>query len=67
MRFLLGIRDWSGERATQKHWNLGFHYNMRLEDAARGIELLSRPDEMPDLTSQRRTYPDVSRININID
>ena len=51
----------------QREWKLGFHYNMRLEDAARGIELLSRPDEMPDLTSQRRTYPDVSRININID
>jgi dTDP-4-amino-4,6-dideoxygalactose transaminase len=52
---------------TQKHWNLGFHYNMRLEDAARGIELLSSPDVIPDLASQRRIYPDVSKIKINID
>ena len=52
---------------NQKTWHLGFHYNMRLEDAARGIELLSRPDEMPNMKSQIVTYPDVSKISINID
>ena len=52
---------------TQKDWKLGYHYNMRLEDAQKGIELLSRLDEMPTLASQRRTYPDVSKLNIIID
>ena len=43
---------------------------MRLEDAARGIELLSRPDEMPNLKSMDQfvsKYPDCSKININVD
>ena len=55
---------------TQRSWSLGFHYNMRLEDAARGIELLSRPDEMPNLKSMDQfvsKYPDCSKININVD
>ena len=51
----------------QKDWKLGFHYNMRLEDAQKGIEMLSRLDEMPTLESQQRTYPDVSKLNIIID
>jgi hypothetical protein len=40
---------------------------MRLEDARKGIEMLSRLDEMPTLESQQRTYPDVSKLNIIID
>jgi len=59
----LHISPWQ----NQQHWELGYHYNMRLEDAARGIELLSRPDEMPNMKSQIVTYPDVSKISINID
>ena len=52
---------------TQKDWKLGFHYNMRLEDAQKGIEMLSRLDELPNKQSQLKTYPDVSNLNIIID
>ena len=52
---------------TQKDWKLGFHYNMRLEDAQKGIEMLSRLDELPNKQSQLKTYPDVSKLNIIID
>jgi len=52
---------------TQKDWRLGFHYNMRLEDAQKGIEMLSRLDELPNKQSQLKTYPDVSKLNIIID
>ena len=59
----LHINPWQEQTA----WYLGFHYNMRLEDAARGIELLSRPYEMPNFKSQKRTYPNISEIKVNID
>jgi hypothetical protein len=40
---------------------------MRLEDAQKGIEMLSRLDELPNKQSQLKTYPDVSKLNIIID
>jgi dTDP-4-amino-4,6-dideoxygalactose transaminase len=59
----LDIKPWQ----EQSNWQLGFHYNMRLEDAAKGIELLSRPHEMPMMYTQVKEYPDVSKINIKLD
>jgi dTDP-4-amino-4,6-dideoxygalactose transaminase len=51
----------------QKHWQLGFHYNMRLEDAQRGLELMLNPtDNLPNLKSQLKTYPDCSKIKIDL-
>ena len=51
----------------QNHWALGFHYNMRLEDAQRGIELMANPTEnLPRLKSQLKNYPDCSQIKIKL-
>jgi len=51
----------------QNHWSLGFHYNMRLEDAQRGIELMANPTEnLPRLKSQLKNYPDCSQIKIKL-
>jgi dTDP-4-amino-4,6-dideoxygalactose transaminase len=59
----LHISPWQ----KQTTWYLGFHYNMRLEDAARGIDMLTHADEMPNFKSQKRTYPNISEIEVNID
>lgn len=51
----------------QNYWSLGFHYNMRLEDAQRGIELMANPTEnLPRLKSQLKNYPDCSQIKIKL-
>lgn len=49
----------------QSRWWLGYHYNMRLEDAAKGIDMMLHPEEMPNLQSQLKTYPDCSKIQID--
>jgi len=51
---------------NQQRWWLGFHYNMRLEDAAKGIDMLSRPYDLPNYQSQLRTYPDCSKLKIDL-
>ena len=49
----------------QSRWYLGYHYNMRLEDAAKGIDMMLHLEEMPNLQSQLKTYPDCSKIQID--
>ena len=61
-----GRQLWHTPWETQQHWSLGYHYNMRLEDAAQGIDMLTHPDEMPNMQSQLVTYPDVSKIEIDL-
>ena len=51
---------------NQTYWRLGFHYNMRLEDAAKGIDMMEHPEEMPNLQSQLKTYPDCSTIKVDL-
>ena len=50
---------------NQTYWRLGFHYNMRLEDAAKGVHMMLHPEVMPNLQSQLKTYPDCSKIQID--
>ena len=38
---------------------------MRLEDAAKGIDLMQHLDELPNKKSQLKSYPDVSILNID--
>lgn len=60
----LSISPWQ----NQTHWRIGYHYNMRLEDAARGLDLLRHADtEFPTLESMVRDYPDLSKISVHID
>ena len=49
----------------QEIWYVGYHYNMRLEDAAKGIDLMQHLDELPNKKSQLKSYPDVSILNID--
>ena len=56
----LAISPW----IEQKEFNIGYHYHMRLEDAARGLEMLSNKD-LHSKESQLTTYPDCSTIKIN--
>lgn len=55
----LSINPWQ----NQESWRIGYHYNMRLEDAAKGIEMLTSQQLTP-LETQLVEYPDVSKINI---
>ena len=57
----LSINPWQ----DQPHFRLGFHYNMRLEDAAKGIEMLGAGDLREKIT-QLVKYPDCSKITIDI-
>ena len=50
----------------QSHWCVGYHYNMRLEDAAKGIDMMQHLDELPNKKSQLKTYPDVSILKIDL-
>jgi len=59
----LNVKPWE----NQQRWYLGYHYCMRLEDAAKGIEMMQRPDRLPSMESQIKTYPDCSKISILID
>lgn len=57
----LDVKPWQ----DQQHWKVGFHYNMRLEDAAKGIAMLKNRQLRP-LETQLVTYPDVSKIKIEV-
>lgn len=59
----LSVSPWE----KQQSWYLGYHYNMRLEDAAKGIDMMSHLDELPNLESQRKAYPDCSKLQIKLD
>jgi dTDP-4-amino-4,6-dideoxygalactose transaminase len=50
----------------QSRWYVGYHYNMRLEDAAKGIDMMQHLDELPNKKSQLKTYPDVSILKIDL-
>jgi dTDP-4-amino-4,6-dideoxygalactose transaminase len=51
---------------NQTYWWLGFHYNMRLEDAAKGIDMMLHPENLPNKQSQLKTYPDCSKIKVDL-
>ena len=57
----LSVAPWQ----LQPFWKVGYHYNMRLEDAAKGIEMLTNRQLKP-LSTQLVEYPDVSKINIEV-
>ena len=56
----LSIVPWQ----NQTKFELGFHYNMRLEDAQKGIEMLDERLLRPKDT-QIVNYPDCSKLNID--
>lgn len=55
----LEVKPWQ----NQTVWSVGYHYNMRLEDAAKGLEML-KANQLKSVESQRVEYPDVSKIKI---
>ena len=55
----LNIVPWE----KQKEFKVGYHYNMRLEDAVKGIEMMSNK-QIKSLESQKVTYPDCSKLTI---
>ena len=55
----LHIKPWQ----DQKYFNLGFHYNMRLEEAVRGKAMLKNK-ELKDKKSQLVKYPNLLNITI---
>lgn len=57
----LSIVPWQ----NQESWRVGYHYNMRLEDAAKGIHMLNDHQLKP-LETQLVEYPDVSVLNIEV-
>ena len=57
----LNIKPWQ----NQAQWSIGYHYNMRLEDAAYAAEMLRRRN-LKTLESQVVQYPDVSVLNIEV-
>jgi hypothetical protein len=50
----------------QNRFYVGYHYNMRLEDAAKGIRMMKKEDKLPTKESQLTTYPDVSILKIDL-
>ena len=50
---------------TQTDWTVGYHYNMRLEDAVLATEMI-RENNLKSLESQIVEYPDVSILNIKV-
>jgi hypothetical protein len=58
----LSIYPWN----QQTNWWLGFHYNMRLEDAAKGIDMMLHPENLPNKQSQLKSYPDCSNIKVDL-
>ena len=57
----LNVKPWQ----NQAQWSIGYHYNMRLEDAAYATEMLRRRN-LKTLESQIVQYPDVSALNIEV-
>lgn len=56
----LSISPWQ----DQINFSVGYHYNMRLEDAARGMWLMSN-GTLKSKESQLVEYPDCSKLNID--
>ena len=56
----LTISPWQ----DQVNFSVGYHYNMRLEDAKRGMWLLSN-GTLKSKESQLVEYPDCSKLNID--
>ena len=58
----LNIKPWQ----NQTSWKIGYHYNMRLEDAVKGKHMLEsrQLDSLENQTSYK--YPDVSLLNIEV-
>ena len=58
----LNIKPWQ----NQTSWKIGYHYNMRLGDAAKGKHMLEsrQLDSLENQTSYK--YPDVSLLNIEV-
>lgn len=58
----LDIKPWQ----NQESWKIGYHYNMKLEDAVKGKHLLENK-QLDRLENQRSyIYPDVSKLNIEV-
>lgn len=58
----LNIKPWQ----NQTSWKIGYHYNMRLEDAVKGNHMLETK-QLDSLENQRSyQYPDVSVLNIEV-
>jgi len=57
----LSITTWQ----QQNKWHIGYHYNMRLEDAVLGKQMLES-NQLRSLESQVVEYPDVSKLNIEV-
>lgn len=57
----LSITPWQ----QQNKWHIGYHYNMRLEDAVLGKQMLES-NQLRSLESQVVEYPDVSKLNIEV-
>jgi hypothetical protein len=56
----LSISPWQ----DQKEFQIGYHYNMRLEDAQKGITMMERSGYLPLLSTQLKNYPDCSKLII---
>jgi dTDP-4-amino-4,6-dideoxygalactose transaminase len=58
----LNVKPWQ----NQAKWSIGYHYNMRLEDAVKGTNML-KEKQLDSLENQRSySYPDVSMLNIEV-
>jgi len=57
----LTVKPWQ----NQTSWKVGYHYNMRLEDAVLGKQMLES-GKLHSLDSQVVDYPDVSVLNIEV-
>ena len=56
----ISISPWE----KQIKFELGFHYNMRLEDAQKGLQMLKN-NQLKDKATQIVQYPDCSKLEIN--
>jgi len=56
----LDISPWQ----DQVNFSVGYHYNMRLEDAALGIQMM-KENKLKDKSTQLVEYPDCSKLNID--
>lgn len=56
----LDISPWQ----NQKYFNIGYHYNMSLEVAALGIQMM-KENKLKDKSTQLVEYPDCSKLNID--
>ena len=56
----LSISPWQ----DQVNFNIGYHYNMRLEDAQKGIQMMQQ-NKLKEKGTQLVNYPDCSKLNID--